>query len=126
MDKKQSRQDAKTFRGDVMDRCKGRCEVCRFICAPIMHLHHVLPVADGGDGLPDNLIALCPNCHSAIHQIRKVVKSGDDNYLELIGSWTLSAYTVTQSNLLGSVAFCTAQLIDNKWIAFDSPFSIEV
>lgn len=90
-----------------------------------MNVHHVLPVADGGDGLPDNLVALCPNCHSTVHQIRKLIDEDNEIALELIGSWVLSAYPAEQSNLLGGIAYGTAQLEDEKWVAFNCPFSVE-
>lgn len=31
---------------------------------PCLELHHVVPAACGGDNSPDNLLQLCPNCHS--------------------------------------------------------------
>jgi hypothetical protein len=29
-----------------------------------LEIHHIVWVKDGGDNGPDNLLALCPNCHS--------------------------------------------------------------
>jgi len=37
-----------------------------------LHVHHVVPVREGGSDELDNLITLCPKCHRAIH-IKKVV-----------------------------------------------------
>lgn len=31
-------------------------------------IHHLTPVSDSGPDSPDNLIALCPNCHSLHHK----------------------------------------------------------
>ena len=36
--------------------------ICRHILT--LELHHIVWVKDGGSSDPDNLIALCPNCHS--------------------------------------------------------------
>lgn len=36
--------------------------VCRHILT--LELHHIVWVKDGGGNDPDNLLALCPNCHS--------------------------------------------------------------
>ena len=36
--------------------------VCRHILT--LELHHIVWVKDGGDNSPENLVALCPNCHS--------------------------------------------------------------
>ena len=45
------------------------CEECmkdgRF--TPVEHVHHILPLADGGTHDRDNLMSLCKSCHSRIH-----------------------------------------------------------
>ena len=45
------------------------CEEClkdgRF--TPVEHVHHILPLADGGTHDQDNLMSLCKSCHSRIH-----------------------------------------------------------
>jgi len=38
---------------------------CR--CIVTLDMHHLVPVADGGPDDPDNLLALCPNCHRRHH-----------------------------------------------------------
>ena len=40
------------------------CYVCN---VPAIHRHHVKMLAFGGENMPENLVALCENCHSAIH-----------------------------------------------------------
>jgi hypothetical protein len=35
----------------------------------MMHAHHVIPVACGGDDAEANLVLLCPNCHSVAHRL---------------------------------------------------------
>lgn len=59
----ESRRDARYWRNEVMMRCGGRCEACGIFTAYITEIHHVKPVSKGGTGWPENLIALCPNCH---------------------------------------------------------------
>ena len=39
--------------------------VCR--CIITLDMHHLDPVCEGGADDPDNLIALCPNCHRRHH-----------------------------------------------------------
>jgi hypothetical protein len=34
---------------------------------PFLEVHHILPIASGGDDVPGNVIALCPNCHRKRH-----------------------------------------------------------
>jgi|GEM_PF-2406471 len=60
---------------ELMLRASGICEGCGcnapFIRAsdgtPYLEVHHVLPLAEGGDDTVENAIALCPNCHRRKH-----------------------------------------------------------
>lgn len=38
--------------------------VCRI---PLIHVHHIDYVENGGPDTEENLIALCPNCHARVH-----------------------------------------------------------
>jgi hypothetical protein len=40
--------------------------VCRSILT--LEIHHLVPLAKDGDDEPDNLLALCPNCHALHHK----------------------------------------------------------
>ena len=40
--------------------------VCRTIIT--LDIHHLVPVADDGSNDPENLLALCPNCHALHHR----------------------------------------------------------
>lgn len=42
-----------------------RCTICQ---APWMELHHIKELSDGGTTTYENLIVLCPNCHTRVHQ----------------------------------------------------------
>ncbi len=55
---------------------KGICELCGnkapFIDQngnPYLELHQLKSLSDGGLPIPENTVALCPNCHSKIHII---------------------------------------------------------
>lgn len=58
----------------VLRRAKGRCEACNSP-APFkkangddyLEVHHVKPLAEGGSDRIENAVALCPNCHRAMH-----------------------------------------------------------
>ena len=41
-----------------------RCTICR---APWMEIHHIDEISEGGATSFDNLIVLCPNCHTRVH-----------------------------------------------------------
>jgi hypothetical protein len=51
----------------VLTEAGYRCAVptCRQILT--INIHHIYQIADGGGNDPDNLLALCPNCHSLYH-----------------------------------------------------------
>jgi hypothetical protein len=51
----------------VLHECGFRCgnPICRGIIT--LDIHHIEPVAEDGSNTADNLIALCPNCHSLHH-----------------------------------------------------------
>jgi len=41
-----------------------RCSLCH---APWLEIHHIEELAEGGNTEYDNLIVLCPNCHTRVH-----------------------------------------------------------
>lgn len=42
-----------------------RCTIC---AAPWMEIHHIDELSEGGETAFDNLIVLCPNCHTRVHR----------------------------------------------------------
>ncbi|MGG2093484.1 HNH endonuclease signature motif containing protein [Bacillus sp. S13(2024)] len=60
---------------EVLERAKGICEYCHqpapFIRVsdgtPYLEVHHVLPLAEGGEDTVTNAVAICPNCHRKAH-----------------------------------------------------------
>ena len=62
----------------VIERANVHCQLCGCEAPfkdseghPYLEVHHVIPFREGGTDSPDNLVALCPNCH------RKLDVSGD-------------------------------------------------
>lgn len=58
----------------VLINAKGVCENCGsnapFVSTtgiPYLEVHHVKRLADKGPDTTDNTVALCPNCHKALH-----------------------------------------------------------
>lgn len=41
-----------------------KCTICR---APWLEIHHIKELGDGGNTEYENLIVLCPNCHTRVH-----------------------------------------------------------
>jgi len=53
---------------EVLHQAGYKCgnPACRSILT--IDIHHMVPIAEGGPDTPDNLLALCPNCHSLHHK----------------------------------------------------------
>lgn len=64
---------AEAIRRYALARAKGSCEGCTqpapFASSqgPYLECHHLHRIADGGPDHPENVIALCPNCHRRAH-----------------------------------------------------------
>lgn len=60
---------------EVLERAGSKCEKClneapfkkRKDGMPYLEVHHIVRLADGGDDIVENAIALCPNCHRESH-----------------------------------------------------------
>lgn len=60
---------------EVLERANGVCERCHkkapFLKdsnqSPYLEVHHIIPLAEGGDDSVENAIGLCPNCHRHAH-----------------------------------------------------------
>ena len=56
------------IRTQILHEAGYRCAnpTCRMVLA--INIHHLDQVSEGGGNTSDNLIALCPNCHTLHHQ----------------------------------------------------------
>jgi 5-methylcytosine-specific restriction protein A len=60
---------------EALWRAKGHCEGCNREApfrrkkdnSPYLEVHHTIQLANGGDDMPENARALCPNCHRKAH-----------------------------------------------------------
>lgn len=60
---------------EALYRAKGQCEGClkpapfnrKTDDTPYLEVHHIKPLAEGGDDTLENTKALCPNCHRKAH-----------------------------------------------------------
>jgi len=60
---------------EVLFRANGYCEHCnnpapfnrRVDNSPYLEVHHIKPLAEGGEDMVANAVALCPNCHRRAH-----------------------------------------------------------
>ncbi len=53
------------MRAYVLDRDGYKCQLCG--AKQDLHLHHIVPRSKGGVDRPENLITLCSECHSKVH-----------------------------------------------------------
>lgn len=62
------RQIQNEIRRQILHEAGYRCAnpICRMVLA--INIHHLDQVSEGGGNTLDNLIALCPNCHTLHHQ----------------------------------------------------------
>ncbi len=66
-------QRTKAIKEYVLLRANGICEGCgkeapfKTKSGPYLETHHVHRLCDGGLDYPENVIALCPNCHRRAH-----------------------------------------------------------
>lgn len=58
----------------VLEAAQGNCELCKepapfkmFNEVPFLEVHHVRQLADKGSDTVTNAVAICPNCHRALH-----------------------------------------------------------
>ena len=65
----------------VLKTSKGRCGACGDPAPfkdeyglPFLEVHHVIPLGNGGADKITNAVALCPNCHRALHHAKDRTK----------------------------------------------------
>lgn len=58
----------------ILEQAEGHCESCNAPAPfegrdhlPFLEVHHVRPLFEGGPDNINNTVALCPNCHRAMH-----------------------------------------------------------
>lgn len=67
------RQRSRAIKLYTRKRANGVCEGCKTPSpfnsksGPYLEVHHLTRLADGGPDIPENVIALCPNCHRKAH-----------------------------------------------------------
>ena len=59
----------------LLSECNRHCCLCRRFKPLHLQVHHIEPLAEGGTNNPDNLIALCLNCHSSVHSKLSMAKN---------------------------------------------------
>lgn len=95
-------------------RARGACEVCRIALTPILNIHHIYPVRLGGAASDRNLVAICPNCHSAIHYVSRAKHAGF--VLQRVKRLVDGGYTEMQAELIRLIASHDAHVLEDGTI----------
>ena len=83
----------------LLAACGRRCCLCRRFQPLCLQVHHIRPQAQGGTDEPDNLIALCLNCHSSVHTKAGMARNFTFDELKLHKNNTITA--VREGRLIG-------------------------
>jgi hypothetical protein len=82
--------------------------VCRSILT--LDIHHLVPVAVQGKDDPDNLLALCPNCHALHHQ--------DEIPVESLRAWKMLLLAINEAFDRRSVDLLLAlSVVGRTWVS---------
>ena len=73
MNKKEIREEYEHLVRIGKIKKKGKCELCGK--EGETHIHHIKAICMGGDNRDKNLIEVCLDCHSAIHNGNNLIKS---------------------------------------------------
>jgi len=58
----------------ALDRC--RCECCgQIVPKALIHEHHIIKRASGGQDTQENVICLDASCHNAVHQVEMALRN---------------------------------------------------
>lgn len=63
----------------IRDRDNRSCQNCGRTNTEL-HVHHIVPLKDGGSNNPENLATLCKECHNAIHHTDKKAPQRNQTY----------------------------------------------
>lgn len=77
----------------VMARADGVCEMCDNPAPftsesgdPYLQAHHIHELSEGGSDSPDNVAAICPNCHYEIHHGKNGEKQNQQLSKQMVGN----------------------------------------
>jgi hypothetical protein len=72
------------IRDAILKRDKYRCRKCGK--SSDLSVHHIIPLSEGGNSMPKNLITLCSECHDGINAYGGGMKRDGDTITEVARS----------------------------------------
>lgn len=94
MSHSRKRRQSSKLKPQVLSEHNHTCWICCFDFAPILSVHHIVLISEGGDNDLDNLVILCPNCHAIVHKIIKVLRDHYDKNIDEMSSGAYSEYAL--------------------------------
>lgn len=67
------KQEAARIKKSLIEE-KGSCKICGYSFKPVLQIHHILPISQGGNNDTDNIICVCPTCHKTLHYMYSCAK----------------------------------------------------
>lgn len=64
----------------ICELCEGKAPFVRTDGTPYLETHHVVSLSAGGPDTPDNVVALCANCHRRVHHGEDAAEATDMLY----------------------------------------------
>lgn len=96
----------KSLRNFVISRANAQCEICGLPAPfntpdglPYLELNHIVPTRDGGGDTPQNLIAICSNCHRK-EQVATTNRLEHKKLMLLAKKWTQSKSEINRVELI--------------------------
>jgi hypothetical protein len=68
---------SKIYRQEIRERDGYKCKVCGNTSH--LHVHHIIPIRDGGGDEANNLMTLCCRCHNRVEHGRSVDAFSQDH-----------------------------------------------
>jgi len=97
-----------THKAEILNIFNNKCEVCGFSFKPILVVHHIKPISEGGDNSLNNLSVLCPNCHALAHTHMRTRGEGwqiDWDKQAEFSKWADDSITPNQSKKIIEVSY---------------------
>lgn len=107
---KQRRKVSEKTKDKLLVGTHFHCSLC-LKQVDVLEIHHIVPISKGGANTEDNLIVLCPTCHSKVHltpqytpkRLKMLKEKMIGTYgQEIVEEWTRKACQEQRVNITGS------------------------
>ncbi len=99
-----------------MDKC--RCDLCgQMFPRALIHEHHVIKRASGGNDLKENIVCLDASCHNAVHQVETAFRN--QNRRGTVGDLVAALFpqSMEAQRRCLELAACAAMVVESSNVA---------